>query len=197
MTNEEINFFDHLSQTWDANEVLSTPDKILDILSLVGVERNMKILDLGTGTGVLIPFLSEIAGPSGEVMAVDASEGMLEKAVKKFGDLKNVSFVNLDFEKQKIDGYYDLIFLYCVYPHLHAPKETLHYLAANNLSPHGKIIIAFPSDENFINNIHKEKKAESDLLPSAPELKKRLNEWGLEAEVIAYNKEKYIVAVSV
>lgn len=196
MTTEEILFFDRLSDIWDDNEVLSTPDKILEILSELDIRKGMEILDLGTGTGVLVPYLSSMVGDKGKVTAVDISEGMLKRAKKKYGGLANVVFVLQDFEKEEVKGKYDLILLYCVFPHLHYPAQTLKRLVETNLKEKGRIIIAFPSDENFINNIHKERKAESDLLPSAPRLSLILREWGCESSVVRYDEGHYIVEIT-
>lgn len=196
MTTEEILFFDRLSDSWDDNEVLSTPDKILEILSELDIDRGMEILDLGTGTGVLVPYLSSMVGGTGKVTALDISEGMLNRAKEKYGNLANVIFIKQDFENEEVSGKYDLILLYCVFPHMHCPDETLKRLALINLKEKGRIIIAFPTDENFINNIHKEKKAESELLPSAPNLSLKLREWGFESSVIRYDEGHYLVVIS-
>lgn len=195
MTTKEIEFFDKISSKWDENEILSTPNKINEILSYIGLREGIKGLDLGTGTGVLIPFLSRAAGPSGHVTAIDISNGMLEKAKEKFGNLENVNFKLQDFEEVPPEGRYDLIILYCVYPHLHNPEKTLRRLVDNNLLPGGRLIVAFPSDEHFINNIHKERKAESELLPSAPVLSRRFLNWGLNAKVLANSPELYIIEI--
>lgn len=196
MNKEEVDFFDRLAPEWDHNEVMSTPEKVGDILSYCGLKEGDRVLDLGTGTGVLIPFLSMLIGPSGHLLAVDYSSGMLAEARKKFGAVPNVDFKKLDFENEEVPGVYDLIILYCVYPHLHHPETTLRRLADHNLSEGGRIIVAFPSDENFINNIHRERKAESDLLPPATVLASRLSAWGLPSEVRAYDTEHYVVEIS-
>lgn len=196
MTTEEILFFDRLSETWDDNEVLSTPDKILEILSELDIRKGMEILDLGTGTGVLVPYLSSMVGDNGKVTALDISEGMLGQARKKYGNVANVTFILQDFEKEDVSGKYDLVLLYCVFPHLHFPEQTLKRLALTNLKEKGRIIIAFPTDENFINNIHKERKAESELLPSAPRLSSQLRRGGFESSVIRYDEKHYLVEIS-
>lgn len=196
MTTEEILFFDRLSDIWDDNEVLSTPDKILEILSKLDIRKGMEILDLGTGTGVLVPYLSSMVGDTGKVTALDISEGMLNRAKKKYGLLPNAVFILKDFEKENLARKYDRILLYCVFPHMHYPEQTLRRLVLNNLKEKGRIIIAFPSDENFINNIHKERKAESDMLPSAPRLSFLLQEWGFESSVIRYDEGHYIVEIT-
>lgn len=196
MTTEEVSFFDNLSESWDANETQSTPDKINEILSYIGIKEGMSILDLGTGTGVLIPFLASDVGNKGKITAVDLSEGMLSKAKEKYGTLKNVTFLKKDFEEEMIPGEFDRIILYCVYPHFHKPYSTLRKLIDNNLKEEGQIIIAFPTDEKFINNIHKERKAESDMLKDAPQLADELKGQGFKALSLAYSSDRYIVGIT-
>ena len=193
MTTEEILFFDKLAADWDAREVRSTPSRVSEILASLRLTEGMRILDLGTGTGVLLPFLSRIVGVDGSIVAVDISEGMLARARQKFGNLANVDFSKLDFEAEEIAGRFDVIILYCVYPHLHSPKETFRRLASQNLTPGGRIIIAFPGDESFVNDIHREKQANSATLPSAPGLAELLRTWGFDARVVAYDAARYII----
>lgn len=196
MTESEIEFFDRIAPDWDANEVRSTPERIRHILSRLPISRGMKILDLGTGTGVLVPYLSELVGESGKVVGIDLSEGMLNQAIEKFGQMPNVEFLRLDFEEEQIPGMYDLVMLYSVYPHIHFPDQTMEWLFRMNLTKDGRIIIAFPSDEHFINHIHGEKKAESDMLPDAHTLAHRISAWGYRAEVLSATPDAYIVSVS-
>lgn len=196
MNKEEIAFFDRISSNWDDDEILSTPERIRSILGHLEIMSGMDVLDLGTGTGVLIPYLHEMIAPAGTVTAVDISRGMLSKAIDKYGDLPRVNFVESDFEESNVSGLYDIILLYSVYPHLHTPERTLKKLTGN-LNPGGRIVIAFPTDESFINEIHHQRKAQSDLLPSAHELASRIEEWGLSASVTQATKNEYIVEIKV
>lgn len=189
-------FFDKLAETWDDDEVLSTPDKVREMIGYMDLKPGQQILDLGTGTGVLLPFIAEIVGPSGKITAVDYSNEMLKRAKEKFQGLDPApEFLNLDFENENIKGEYDRIILYCVYPHLHSPIDTLKWLKKVNLKPDGKIIIAFPCSNSFINNIHKEKHSESDLLPEPALLMKYLNNEGLDASVTSDTPGSYVVTV--
>lgn len=195
MNSEEIDFFNSLAPIWDAEEVLSLPEKIKCILDKLNIEEGQKIADLGTGTGVLIPYLSERVGKSGKVTAIDGAPEMLRIAKEKFGKTENAEFIQADFEEKTIDGIFDKILLYSVYPHLHTPITTLHRLTAENLTPEGRIIIAFPTDERFINGIHHDRKPDSDMLPPADELAAQLKENGLNATTISYNEGEYIVEI--
>ena len=195
MNQSEIDFFDALAPSWDENEIRSTPERVKHILSELTISKGMEVLDLGTGTGVLLPYLSEIVGPEGHVTAIDLSEGMLSIARKKYGHLENVEFLKLDFEEEQIPGKYDVALLYSVYPHLHAPADTLKWLFKMNMKPDGRIVIAFPSDEEFINSIHHERKAEHDHLPPAHMLAEMIRHWGYKTEVIAATPDEYIVEI--
>ncbi len=195
MNQSEIDFFDALAPSWDENEIRSTPERVQHILSKLPISKGMDVLDLGTGTGVLVPYLSEMVGTEGHVAAIDLSEGMLSIARKKYGHLSNVEFLKLDFEEEQIPGKFDVAMLYSVYPHLHSPADTIEWLFKMNMKPGGVIVIAFPSDENFINNIHHERKAEHDHLPPAHILAEMIMKWGYQTEVIAENADEYIVAI--
>lgn len=195
MDQSEVGFFDRIAKTWDENEVRSIPERIDSILSKLPLARGMHVLDLGTGTGVLIPYLSRIVGNSGHITAVDFSEGMLSRARQKYGNLENVDFLKLDFENERINGLYDIALLYSVYPHLHYPELTIKTLFNTTLKDDGDIIIAFPSDEKFINDIHRRNKSESDPLPSAGDLAEIIRTWGFDTSVLAADTDEYIILV--
>ena len=194
---DERSFFDNLAPTWDDNEVLSTPAKVRFILDFVDLKEGQRVLDLGTGTGVLLPYVAERIGETGTITAVDYSEGMLSRAVKKFSDLSpKPEFLCIDFENETIPGEYDRILLYCVYPHLHTPFETLKWLRAVNLADDGLITVAFPTGPDFINNIHREKHSDSDILPAAGVLAETMRLHGIDAVVAKADDSCYIINIS-
>lgn len=193
---DDRNFFDRIAPEWDANEVLSTRDKVTKILGYFGFKEGDSVLDLGTGTGVLLPFIAKYIGKEGKITAVDFSSGMLDQAREKFKDLDPCpDFLNLDFENETVPGQYDKIILYCVYPHLHQPVDTLKWLRSVNLKENGSIFIAFPCGPDYINNIHKDRHSESDKLLPPKDLADFLSDNGLEASVLADSPNEYIVKI--
>ena len=100
----------------------------------------MSIVDLGCGTGELTAELSEIL-PDSEVLGIDSSAEMLEKAARW-------THPGLNFELKKIedvDGRWDLIF----------SNAALHWVADHNsliprllslLNPGGQLVVQLPSN---------------------------------------------------
>ncbi len=193
----EILFFNNIAEKWDSIEVKSLPEKVRYILAKCGLKKGDDVLDLGTGTGVLLPFICEICGTNATLRAVDFSWKMLEVAQRKFAtSFPHIEFIQADIENDAIPGKYNQIMLYCVYPHLRFPEHTLNKLLQNNLEKDGSIWIAFPSDADFINSIHAEKKSEADKLPTATELTARLSAAGFTSEVIEDTSDAYIVRIT-
>ena len=61
------------------------------------------MLDLGTGTGVLLPYIAEKIGTAGHITAVDYSAGMLSRAKEKFSGLTPTpEFLEMDLEQDNI-----------------------------------------------------------------------------------------------
>ena len=196
MNQSDIEFFDRIAPTWDADEVRSTPERVKSILGKIGITAGVTVLDLGTVTGVLVPYLSDLVGETGKITGIDFSDGMLTRARQKFSHLGNVEFLKLDFEEEPIPGQYDIVMMYCVFPHLHTPASTFEWLFRMNIRPGGRIIIAFPSDEHFINNIHSDRKSDSDRLQSPQALASDFTALGYQSRVIASTPDEYIVEVA-
>lgn len=159
MDNRDV--FNSLAYKWD--EMCNHDDnKIRKILELAEIKDNSKILDVGTGTGILISYLLEKL-PS-KLVGVDISENMIEVAKNKYKD-KNVQFVVsdiMDFNENK----YDYIFIYSAYPHF-KDKEKLFEHLSKLLNSNGKIVIAHSQSRDEINHIHskKDEVKEDVLLP--------------------------------
>lgn len=197
MTEEEIEFFNNIAPSWDDMEIRSLPPRINHILDMMNIREGMSVADLGTGTGVLLPYLSRRVGADGSVTAIDGAPGMLEVARHKYGKtLDNLRLVLTDFEEKMPDGRYDIIILYCVYPHLQHKIETLHSLKSGHLNQGGAIYIAFPNDESFVNHVHEDKKSTADMLPSAPVLALQLFDAGFSVKVMEYSEDAYVLRIS-
>ncbi len=74
-----------------------------------GTDENIKVLDLGAGTGLLS---AEVAGrfPRAGITLVDLSVGMLRVARRRFaGEAGRFEFRVMDFARKELPGGYDLV----------------------------------------------------------------------------------------
>ena len=148
----QVEFFDSIAEKWDST-INVDKEKINTLLSQISITNGESILDVGTGTGVLIPFYNEL-NKDGKVTGVDISEGMLSVAKRKFGQLNNTKFKLLDAENEFIEEKFDKIVLYSMFPHLNNKVETIKKLVHNNLNKNGKLLIAHSDSREFLNNLH-------------------------------------------
>lgn len=196
MPQSDVRFFDEIAPKWDSLINVS-PEKINHILKVAKIHPGDSVLDVGTGTGVLIPFMLSILGEKDEITAVDISEGMLREAIKKYSDHKNVTFLLADIESETMDRQYDRIVMYCMYPHLSYPEDTVEWLAKVNLNPEGTMIIAFPESKESINAIHhhNDGSVHSVHLIDGAIFKAQLESRGLTVYHIEDSEDYYIVGI--
>ena len=178
----QVDFFNCIARDWD-NITKVDETKINYLLSQIDIKEDNCILDVGTGTGVLIPFLTKLS-PKGKIKAVDISCNMLEVAKEKFKDIDNVEFSLLNVETDNLDEKFNKIVLYSMFPHLENKTNTIKKLVQNNLLDFGKLIIAHSNSREYLNNMHKntdERVSESRLI-DVNEQKKIFEDAGLKVE---------------
>ncbi len=128
--------FNRRAQTWDAAHT-HDPEKIRLILALSGLVEGMDMLDVGCGTGVLVPYLLEYAPR--RVVAVDFADRMIKIAREKVSDPR-VEFVCTDVFRL-IGAICDCCFLYNSFPHFPDPHRLLAHLALL-VRPGGRLVIS-------------------------------------------------------
>lgn len=151
----QVEFFNKIAKEWDSI-IEVNEEKINLLLSKLDIKSNERILDVGTGTGVIIPFIKAL-NKGGYIKGVDISTGMLNIAKEKYKNLENIEFEIKDVEEEEIYEKYDKIILYSMFPHLENKTKTVKTLINKNLNENGKLIIAHSNSREFLNNMHKEK----------------------------------------
>lgn len=191
----QVDFFNNIAKDWD-NIIEVNEEKINKLLSKINIKDGDDILDVGTGTGVLIPFLKNLS-PNGNIKGVDISEGMLTVARNKFKDITNLSFKEIDIEKTPMKEKYNKIVLYSMFPHLQDKTSTIKMLTENNLKQGGKLIIAHSNSREFLNNMHKkadERVSEDRLIPIINQ-RKLFEEVGLNVIDAFENDDIYYIVI--
>lgn len=197
MKADALKYFDSVAAEWDSREVMSVPKRIIGILDKMQIEPGMSVLDLGTGTGVLVPYILMRIGKRGRLRAVDASTAMLFQAERKYAHLTSYQiFEHRDVEVSPDTRQYDRIIMYCVYPHLENPEMCVERMVSRNLKIKGRLYIAFPANADYINQIHQRNHMNNNYLPTPHELVKCFCRRGLKAQVVSDSLSEYIVCVN-
>ncbi|RDY22490.1 class I SAM-dependent methyltransferase [Romboutsia maritimum] len=193
---EQVDFFNSVAHNWD-NMIEINECKINYLLDKLDIHENDSILDIGTGTGVLIPFLNKL-NPNGNIKAVDISDNMLSVARKKFENLHNVSFDLVNVESEDINSKFDKIILYSMFPHLENKTNTIKKLVENNLTSNGKLMIAHSNSREFLNNVHKntDARVSNSRLIEVNLQKNLFEEANLNVESAFENDELYYLVIS-
>ena len=149
-------YFDVAAETWDTNfrnpRLLSFLEKLVPQFNL---NVGQQVLDVGTGTGVLIPYLIKAVGPSGSVTAIDFSKKMVRKCKTKHSHIKNLNITVGKIEETAFSAEsFDAVICFGVFPHFENKKKALQNI--NRILKHNcKIVIAHALSSEELRNHHK------------------------------------------
>ena len=172
-------FFDENAGKWDEITVHD-----LDIVNMladsIGMEGHETVLDIGTGTGIMIPFYRERT--DGAVTALDYSEKMIEVARRKYPESEyGVEYVVSDLYEYDPGKRFDVVVCYCCFPHFPRKQEAVDHLVSL-LLPGGKLMIAHGSSRHHINMVHHEagESVKHDMLPDMETMEGMMRSSGLD-----------------
>lgn len=166
-------YFNKAASTWDEKFLTPSLSSFLDkFVPQFGIETGQYVLDVGTGTGVLIPYLINAVGPSGSVTAIDYSVKMIQTCSRKFSEIRNVIIKVGDIEKDAFPAEtYDAVVCFGVFPHLENKQKALQTINSL-LKPNGKLVIAHALSSEELKTHHKKvsEHVAHSMLPKESEL---------------------------
>ena len=188
-------FFNEKAEIWDEITVHNL-EKVQYITEMLGIHGDDRILDVGTGTGIMIPFYERYL-VNGSVVAVDYSEKMIEVARSKYPEKEHpkISYIVSDVYDLKYDSDFDIVVCYSCFPHLVDQTLALKILS-KALKKGGRLVVAHSDSAKTINGVHMNSgEVRNDCLPSMELLKQMMKTSGLEV-TFERNDENYFICIA-
>jgi ubiquinone/menaquinone biosynthesis C-methylase UbiE len=152
------------------------------------------VLDIGSGTGVLLPFLIAELGDEGKIAALDfAAEMLCQAKAKNFPPI--VGFAQADVLAIPLaDNSIDLAICNSVFPHFNDKVKALKEIA-RVLRNNGRLVICHTMSREMVNQLHQSigGAVANDLLPSEFKLRGLIKQAGLRITHFEDSPERYLV----
>ena len=117
--------------------------RVKELVSSLKIQPGSTVVDLGTGTGILLKELSEAVGPGGKVVAEDIQSDFLDRARERSvqSGLRNVEFtLGTETDPKLPAGRADLVIVLDAYHHFDYPEQMLAGIR-RGLRPDGRLAI--------------------------------------------------------
>jgi len=187
-------YFDQLAPTWDKELTQERLKCLGNIVKELGIKPGYYMLDIGSGTGVLLPFLIAELGDEGKIVALDFSMEMLVQAqAKNFPPI--VGFAQADVLAIPLaDSSVDLAICNSAFPHFSDKGKALKEIA-RVLRNNGRMVICHTMSREMLNRLHQSigGAVANDLLPDEFQLRGLINQAGLKITRFEDSPERYLV----
>ena len=185
-------FFNNAATHWDENARNNDPVKLQELIERLAFPPEAQVLDVGTGTGVFVPYIQGKLKGSGRVACVDFAFRMLEIARQKNGN-NGIEHICAEIETVGFaGGVFDAAVCYSAFPHFHEKFLALENIC-NLLKAGGKVFICHTASRAEINAIHHKIPDLSDhLIPKEDEMRKMLSAAGFDEVSIVDNAGYYL-----
>jgi ubiquinone/menaquinone biosynthesis C-methylase UbiE len=197
-------FFNERAENWldmwykdEKSGRYSKYDEAFDrLFELAALRPGDAVLDLGCGSGVLVPYILDRIGPQGRLQEVDYAAKMIE-VNRRLHDDPRVTFTvaGVDTMDMPAAGF-DVTFCFSCFPHFQRKAESLKAIH-QALQPGGKVIVAHFDSSADINAHHRKHACVMhDQLPAAPAMRKLLVDAGFTVEHFIDESGFYYVSAS-
>ncbi|MBA7544706.1 2-methoxy-6-polyprenyl-1,4-benzoquinol methylase, mitochondrial [subsurface metagenome] len=188
--------FNQRAAIWDETASEKDTTKLKRMARRLNIKPGSTVLDVGTGTGVFIPFLLSKIGKNGQIVALDFAEEMLRKAQAK-GFNGNIDYLHADVTNIPLgEEIFDIVICYSSFPHFQNKPRALAEMN-RVIKTGGKLFICHTSSQTTINQIHRQIPAvENDTIPDEGEMQIMLLTAGFTDILIEDSSKSYLASAT-
>lgn len=187
-------FFDIRAENWEASHYPGpVRERLRDLMNFFGVVTGESILDVGTGPGILIPYLQALTGISGRVVAFDLSlpmvrQARLKKTTEDNGMVVQADALHIPFNT----GIFTRVICFAAFPHFECPAKAVQEMG-RVLKPGGCLVIAHLMNREELAAHHAAHAGvEKDILPDDREMTDLFQAAGFENPEIIDSPGRYV-----
>ncbi len=187
-------YFNQRAAIWDEAVAEKDITKLEQMAQRLDIEPGSTVLDVGTGTGVFVPFILGRIGENGRLVCLDFAQEMLKRARGK-GFKRNVDYVCADIANSSLnEETFDAVVCYSSFPHFQNKSKALSEMYCV-LKKGGGLFICHTSSRATINGIHRQiPEVHNDLIPGEDEMHQMLSEAGFTDINIWDNSDSYLAS---
>jgi ubiquinone/menaquinone biosynthesis C-methylase UbiE len=138
-------FFSELIHVFDPPLPEGVPERLKEIVASAKIAKSDVVLDVGTGTGILIPLI-QLYEPK-TIYACDLSEVMLAHLREKYPYAKTIAADVRDLLLP--DGSINVVFMNACYPNI-VDKHGSFMNTSRMMKPGGRMVISHPLGKSFV-----------------------------------------------
>jgi ubiquinone/menaquinone biosynthesis C-methylase UbiE len=186
-------YFNQLAGRWDKMATEETRTRLPPMIEAIGVKPGDTILDVGGGTGILLPLLYEVAGNNSDIISLDVAEEMLRQA-RNNSYPTNIHYIHADVAAIPLaSATFDLVICYSCFPHFPDKTKALEEMA-RVLRSNGRLVICHTASRHEINKLHESigDVIGNDTIPDEATMRRMLAASGLKKIKIQDDAYRYL-----
>lgn len=185
------NLFDKLYHLFEPPLPEGVPERLEKIVAHGKITEGHTVLDVGTGTGILIPIIRKYK--PGRIYACDLSETMVEQLSKNY---PHVETIVADVRDLRLpDSSIDVVFINACYPNI-VDKAGAFSRISRMMKAEGRMVISHPLGKGFILSLKNDIPFPLDELPEEQEADALLKPFGFEIETCIDEPKLYILVAT-